>query len=74
LPDGGCVHDPTDPVGRPLFNVLATVADFEADSSASAPAKGAGGEGQGSSAGNQRKLNARREALLVSPTHAGETA
>jgi len=25
------VHDPTDPVGRPLFNVLAMVAEFEAD-------------------------------------------
>ncbi len=28
---GGCVHDPTDPVGRLLFNVLAMVAEFEAD-------------------------------------------
>jgi DNA invertase Pin-like site-specific DNA recombinase len=25
------VHDPTDPVGRLLFNVLAMVAEFEAD-------------------------------------------
>jgi len=25
------VHDPTDPVGRVLFNVLAMVAEFEAD-------------------------------------------
>ncbi|TFD63557.1 recombinase family protein [Cryobacterium ruanii] len=28
---GGSVHGPTDPVGRPLFNVLAMVAEFEAD-------------------------------------------
>jgi DNA invertase Pin-like site-specific DNA recombinase len=25
------MHDPTDPVGRLLFNVLAMVAEFEAD-------------------------------------------
>jgi DNA invertase Pin-like site-specific DNA recombinase len=36
LPDarvslGGSMHDPTDPVGRLLFNVLAMVAEFEAD-------------------------------------------
>ena len=28
---GGSLHDPTDPVGRLLFNVLAMVAEFEAD-------------------------------------------
>ncbi len=28
---GGSVHDPTDPVGRLLFNVLSMVAEFEAD-------------------------------------------
>ncbi len=28
---GGSVHDPTDPVGRLLFNVLTMVAKFEAD-------------------------------------------
>jgi DNA invertase Pin-like site-specific DNA recombinase len=28
---GGTVHDPTDPVGRLLFNVLAMVAEFESD-------------------------------------------
>ena len=28
---GGSVHDPTDPVGRLLFNVLAMVAEFGAD-------------------------------------------
>jgi DNA invertase Pin-like site-specific DNA recombinase len=28
---GGSIHDPTDPVGRLLFDVLAMVAEFEAD-------------------------------------------
>jgi DNA invertase Pin-like site-specific DNA recombinase len=28
---GGSVHDPTDPIGRFLFDVLAMVAEFEAD-------------------------------------------
>jgi DNA invertase Pin-like site-specific DNA recombinase len=28
---GGSSHDPTDPVGRLLFNVLGMVAEFEAD-------------------------------------------
>jgi DNA invertase Pin-like site-specific DNA recombinase len=28
---GGSSHDPTDPVGRLLFNVLAMVAEFESD-------------------------------------------
>jgi DNA invertase Pin-like site-specific DNA recombinase len=28
---GGSVHDPTDPVGRLLYNVLAMVAEFESD-------------------------------------------
>lgn len=28
---GGSVHGPTDPVGRLLFNILAIVAEFEAD-------------------------------------------
>src|SRR5665647_929931 len=28
---GGSVYDPTDPVGRLLFNVLAMVAEFEPD-------------------------------------------
>jgi len=27
----GSIHDPSDPVGRLLFNVLAMVAEFEAD-------------------------------------------
>ncbi len=37
---GGSVHDPTDPVGRLLFNVLAMVAEFERTRSGCAPGKG----------------------------------
>ena len=32
---GGSVYDPTDAVGRLLFNVLAMVAEFESDSAQS---------------------------------------
>jgi hypothetical protein len=35
---GGSVYDPTDPVGRHLFNVLAMVAEFESDLSGCAHA------------------------------------
>jgi len=28
---GATVHDPTDPMGRMFFNILATFAEFEAD-------------------------------------------
>ncbi|HJY45691.1 MAG TPA: recombinase family protein [Propionibacteriaceae bacterium] len=31
LSPGGSIHDPTDPVGRLLFNVLARAAEFESD-------------------------------------------
>jgi DNA invertase Pin-like site-specific DNA recombinase len=37
---GGSIHDPTDPVGRLLFNVLAMVAEFEADLTDCACGKG----------------------------------
>jgi hypothetical protein len=37
---GGSLHDPSDPVGRLLFNVVAMVAEFEAASSGCAPARG----------------------------------
>jgi DNA invertase Pin-like site-specific DNA recombinase len=31
LPLGSKVHDPTDPVGKMFFNILATFAEFESD-------------------------------------------
>ena len=59
----GSVYDPTDPVGRLLFNVLAMVAEFEADLIRSrtkegmrvAKAKGICGESSPSSAHARRR-------------------
>ena len=49
---GGAVHDPTDPVGRLLFNVLAMVAEFEGDLIRMRTREGMrGGQGKGPSAG-----------------------
>ena len=47
---GGSVHDPTDPVGRLLFNVLAMVAEFESDLIGCAPGGHEGRQGQGPAA------------------------
>jgi DNA invertase Pin-like site-specific DNA recombinase len=48
---GGSVHDPTDPVGRLLFNVLAMVAEVRSRCDSRAHARGhEGREGQGSPA------------------------
>jgi DNA invertase Pin-like site-specific DNA recombinase len=49
---GGSVHDPTDPVGRLLFNVLAMVAEFESESDPAAnQGRDARRQGQRASAG-----------------------
>ena len=48
---GGAVHDPTDPVGRLLFNVLAMVAEFEGDLIRMRTREGMSGQGQGPPAG-----------------------
>ena len=48
---GGSIHDPTDPVGRLLFNVLAMVAEFEADLIRTAhPGRHADRQGKGTAA------------------------
>ena len=70
---GGAVYDPTDPVGRLLFNVLAMVAECEADlvrlrnieRLTIAKAKGR-------LRGKQPKLNPRQEAHLVALLKSGE--
>jgi DNA invertase Pin-like site-specific DNA recombinase len=70
---GGSVHGPTDPVGGLLFNVLAMVAEFEAD-----PARMRTREGmkvaraKGLLRGKQPKLSPRQEAHLVSLYRGGE--
>ncbi len=70
---GGSVHDPTDPVGRLLFNVLAIVAEFESDLIRLRTREGMRvAKAKGRLRGRQPKLNARQEAHLVALHHAGE--
>jgi DNA invertase Pin-like site-specific DNA recombinase len=63
---GGSVHDPADPVGRLLFNVLAMVAEFEADL-IRAPQAGrhASRKAKGRLRGKQPKLNPNQARHLV---------
>lgn len=69
---GSSVYDPNDPVGRLLFNVLAMVAEFEADL---IRARTRGGmrvaQAKGHLRGKQPKLNPRQEAHLVELLRSG---
>jgi DNA invertase Pin-like site-specific DNA recombinase len=70
---GGSVHDPTDPVGRLLFNVLAMVAEFEADLIRMRTREGMKvAKAKGRLRGKQPKLSPRQEAHLVELYAAGE--
>ena len=70
---GGSVHDPTDPVGRLLFNVLAMVAEFEADLIRARTREGMKvAKAKGRLRGKQPKLSTTQEAHLVKLYHAGE--
>jgi DNA invertase Pin-like site-specific DNA recombinase len=70
---GGSVHDPTDPVGRLLFNVLAMVAEFESDLIRLRTKEGMRvAKAKGRLRGRQPKLNPRQEAHLVALHGAGE--
>ena len=70
---GGSVHDPTDPVGRLLFNVLAMVAKFEADLARTRTREGMKvARAKGRLRGKQPKLSARQEAHLLSLYRGGE--
>jgi DNA invertase Pin-like site-specific DNA recombinase len=70
---GGSLHDPTDPVGRLLFNVLAMVAEFEADLARMRTREGMKvARAKGRLRGKQPKLSARQEAHLVSLSRSGE--
>src|SRR6266536_5408985 len=70
---GASVYDPTDPVGRLLFNVLAMVAEFEADLIRSRTREGMRvAKAKGHLRGKQPKLNPRQEAHLVELLHSGE--
>ncbi len=68
---GGSVHDPTDPVGRLLFNVLAMVAEFEADLIRMRTREGMQ-VANGRLRGKQPKLTGRQEAHLVALHRTGE--
>ena len=70
---GGSVHDPTDPVGRLLFNVLAMVAEFEADLARMRTREGMKvARAKGRLRGKQPKLRPAQEAHLVSLYRGGE--
>jgi len=70
---GGSVYDPTDPVGRLLFNVLAMVAEFEADLIRLRTKEGMRiAKAKGRLRGKQPKLNPRQEAQLVALLKSGE--
>ncbi|MBN9739377.1 MULTISPECIES: recombinase family protein [unclassified Pseudonocardia] len=70
---GGSVHDPTDPIGRLLFNALAMIAEFEADLVRMRTREGMKvAKAKGRLRGKQPKLSPRQEAHLVSLHAAGE--
>ena len=70
---GGAVYDLTDPVGRLLFNVLAMVAEFEADLIRLRTKEGMRvAKAKGRLRGKQPKLNPRQEAHLVALLKSGE--
>ena len=63
---GGSIHDPTDPVGRLLFNVLAMVAEFESDLIRMRTREGmAVARAKGHLKGKQPKLTAKQARHLV---------
>lgn len=63
---GGSVYDPTDAIGRLLFNVLAMVAEFEADLIRMRTVEGMRiAKAKGHLRGKTPKLNVRQEAHLV---------
>ncbi len=71
---GGSVYDPTDAVGRLLFNVLAMVAEFESDLIRLRTEGMRVAKAKGRLRGMQPKLNRRQEAHLVSLVHSGDAS
>ncbi len=70
---GGSVHDPTDPVGKLLFNVLAMVAEFESDLIRARTREGMQvAKAKGRLRGKQPKLSKSQEAHLVSLYKGGQ--
>jgi DNA invertase Pin-like site-specific DNA recombinase len=70
---GGNSHDPTDPVGRLLFNVLGMVAEFEADLIRMRTREGmAVAKAKGRLKGKQPKLSKTQRKHLLTLHDAGE--
>ncbi|WP_165067232.1 recombinase family protein [Marisediminicola senii] len=70
---GGSVYDPTDPVGRLLFNVLGMVAEFESDLIRMRTREGmAIAKAKGRLRGKQPKLSALKRRYLFQLVDAGE--
>ena len=70
---GGSTHDPTDPVGRLLFNVLGMVAEFEADLIRARTREGmAIAKAKGRLKGKQPKLSKMQRSHLLKLHDAGE--
>lgn len=70
---GGAVYDPQDPVGRLLFNVLAMVAEFEADLISARTREGmAIARSKGRLKGRSPKLTASQQAHVMVLRESGE--
>ncbi|MGA2471384.1 MAG: recombinase family protein [Solirubrobacteraceae bacterium] len=70
---GGSVHDPTDPVGRLLFNMLAMIAEFESDLIRTRTREAmAVARANGKLRGRQPKLSLAQETHLAALHEAGE--
>ena len=70
---GGSVHDPTDPMGKLLFDVLSMVAEFEADLIRQRTREGmAVAKARGRLRGKQPKLSRTQERHLVGLISTGE--
>lgn len=70
---GGSIHDPTDPVGKLLFNVLAMVAEFESDLIRARTREGMQiAKAKGKLRGKQPKLSKAQEKHLVALHQGGQ--
>jgi DNA invertase Pin-like site-specific DNA recombinase len=70
---GSSVYDPTDPFGKLFFNVLATMAEFEADIIRMRTREGMKvAKAKGRLRGKQPKLSPKQEAHMVALAEAGE--
>ena len=70
---GGQVYDPTDPMGKMFFNILATFAEFEVDLLRLRTREGmAIARAKGRLRGKQPKLSERQQAHLVQLSQSGQ--